>query len=66
MSSACENYLRTKVSYDGCVAMHQYDDDFYEDEWRVFLGSRASLWGDNHDTIRLLDRQGRTIDVFTY
>jgi hypothetical protein len=66
ISDACANFLLNRFSYNGCVYAHKIDSDFYQPSWRLFLGSGASIWRDTHDVIRLLDAQGRTVDVLTY
>jgi hypothetical protein len=66
ISNSCRQYVEAHDTYNGCVADYRADADFAGDTWRVFLGSKAGLWGNNHDTIRLVDAQGRTVDVFAY
>lgn len=66
ISNACQAYVTANNTYNGCVANHRNDSGFAGDTWRIYLGSRAGLWGNNHDTIRLLDSSGRTVDVFAY
>ncbi|HEX8591602.1 MAG TPA: lamin tail domain-containing protein [Candidatus Paceibacterota bacterium] len=34
--------------------------------WRIFLGQRRELWRNNSDTIELIDRTGRTVDIYSY
>jgi len=66
ISDACANFLLNRFSYNGCVYAHKNDSDFYQPNWRVYLGSGVQLWRDTHDVVRLLDNQGRTVDVLTY
>ena len=66
VTDACSNFLLNRMTYNGCVAAHRNDINFYTGSWRLFLGSNAQLWRDTHDVIRLLDDQGRTVDVLTY
>ncbi len=66
LSSACRAYINSAASYDACVDTHAQESNFYSNNWHVYLGSRGILWKEKHDTIRLLDREGRTIDVYTY
>lgn len=62
----CDHFIGETLSYNGCVERHQSTPDFSRDTWRLFLGSPAELWGNRHDTIRLLDENGRTVDVVSY
>ena len=66
ITPACRAFVLNNFSYNGCVATHSAESDFGSDIWRVYLGSRADLWRDTHDVIRLLDETGRTVDVLTY
>lgn len=66
VAHACQEYALAHDTYNSCVADYRGDPDFAGDIWRVYLGSRAGLWGDDHDTIRLLDASGKTVDVFAY
>jgi hypothetical protein len=63
---SCRDFAAGRLTYNSCVAEHRGDRDFAGDTWRVFLGSYPGLWRDTHDTIRLLDAQGRTVDVLAY
>lgn len=62
---SCARFITEKVNYNTCVANHQDDADFFKSEWRVFLKQSSELWGDR-DIIRLLDENGKTVDVFSY
>lgn len=66
VSPACSNFLMNRLSYNGCVYAHRTDRGFALNTWRLYLTSGAQLWRDTHDIIRLLDDQGRTVDVLTY
>lgn len=63
---ACNAFIGERISYNGCVKEHRIDSDFFENVWRVYLDSPAELWRNSHDVIRLLDAEGRTVDVLTY
>lgn len=63
---SCRDFIRDYSTYDQCVALHKYDNDFYGDQWRVFLGSRDELWLRSHEIIVLLDQYGKTVDVVKY
>lgn len=65
-SAACRSFLRKEFSYNGCVERYRGTAGFAGSVWRVFLNSPRELWRNTHDTIRLLDESGRTVDVFSY
>lgn len=62
----CRAFAANILSYNGCVAAYRYRSAFNLDSWRLYLGSNVELWRNTHDIIRLLDSQGRTVDVYTY
>lgn len=66
LPASCRLYIANTFSYNGCVATFQSERTFNLDTWRLYLNSGAALWGDRHDVIRLLDSEGRTVDVVTY
>jgi hypothetical protein len=63
---ACRAYLADALSYNGCVNRERSLPSFERNVWRVYLGASRELWRNSHDAIRLLDAQGRTVDVFVY
>jgi hypothetical protein len=65
-SRECENFIETRLSYQGCVLGHSKDADFLGRTWRVFLGRSAELWRSDNEVLKLLDREGRTVDVYSY
>ena len=66
VSPACRQFVSEALTYNGCVNRHQFDANFSSGSWRIFLGSQSELWNNSHDVIRLLDAQGRTVDVWSY
>lgn len=66
LPSYCEAYIKTYVSYDGCVELYGSEKDFFKKEWRVFLNSKFPYWHKEKDTLRLWDAQGRLVDVYEY
>ncbi|MBP9817080.1 MAG: hypothetical protein KBD05_03575 [Candidatus Pacebacteria bacterium] len=65
LSNSCENILGD-LNYNSCAARHMDEPSFMGDTWRVFLGKSGELWRENHETIRLLDAEGKTVDVLAY
>jgi hypothetical protein len=66
VTDACANFLLNRLSYNGCTYAHRAESGFYKSTWRLYLASGVNLWRDTHDVVRLLDDQGRTVDVLTY
>lgn len=66
LSSNCRAYVANTFSYNGCVNVYGARDSFALSSWRIFLNRTIELWNNSHDVIRLLDAQGRTVDVLTY
>lgn len=63
---ACEAFIESNLTYNGCIRAHEQDANFPGVTWRLFLNSREGLWSDARDTIRLLDESGKTVDVLSY
>lgn len=62
---SCHLFITEKINYNTCVKNHRDDADFFAPEWRVYLKYDTELWG-ARDIIRLLDENGKTVDVFSY
>lgn len=65
-NAACRNYLANELSYTGCVTRNRFRSGFHAPEWRLFLSLPREIWRNSHDAVRLLDAEGRTVDVLTY
>ncbi len=66
ISPACRIFLANNLSYNGCVQNHRYKSSFARDSWRIYLNAGGELWRNSHDIIRLLDAEGRTVDMVSY
>ena len=66
VAPACRIFLANNLSYNGCVQNYRYKSNFARDSWRIYLNAGGELWRNSHDIIRLLDDQGRTVDVVSY
>ncbi len=66
LSDSCEDFVEQGLTYDGCAARHHMEAGFYGDTWRLFLGSGNELWKREHETILLIDAQGKTVDALSY
>ncbi|MDO8514429.1 MAG: hypothetical protein Q7S50_02710 [bacterium] len=66
LSSTCRSFIANTMSYNGCVNRYRNSASFALPSWRVYLALRSEIWQNTHDVIRLLDGEGRTVDVLTY
>ncbi len=66
IGSACQNLVLNILSYNGCINIHKNDPGFYKNSWRVYLGRDQELWKNTREEIRLLDENGKVIDVVGY
>ncbi len=64
-NNSCALFITEKINYNTCVENHRNDTDFFEPEWRVFLRQNEELW-DTRDIVRLLDEEGKVVDVLSY
>jgi hypothetical protein len=66
LSGSCQTFLVKYLNYNGCVDAHQNDADFSGNTWRVYLGRTNSMWRSHNEVAKLLDKQGKTVDAFSY
>lgn len=67
LDPTCRAHLAQSLTYNSCVAAMQNDPSFSTNsEWRIYLGGTRRLWKQGYEAIRLLDDQGKTVDVYTY
>ncbi|MCH7529658.1 hypothetical protein IIB50_00875 [Patescibacteria group bacterium] len=66
MSPQCNQFITKNLNYNGCVANHRNDADFFEDEWRIFLKRENELWRERRETLHLLDENGKIVDTYSY
>lgn len=66
VSNACERLIDDYLTYNGCVEHHRYGSRFAGNTWRIYLEERRELWKPSRDAIKLLDSEGKTVDLYTY
>jgi|CXWL01.1.fsa_nt_gi hypothetical protein len=66
ISSSCRSFVSQRLSYSGCLAGHRNDSNFDGTTWRVYFEESDELWEKDHARIRLLDTEGKVVDVYTY
>ena len=64
--TACEQFVSSKLSYNGCINAHKNDARFYKDDWYLFIGRDQELWRSRSERIRLIDESGKVVDVVSY
>ena len=63
---ACRAFVVQHLNYNGCVTTHRNDPDFDGSVWRIYLGRDKHLWRSEHEVVKLLDANNRTVDAFSY
>lgn len=63
--SYCTEYINQKINYPSCVDFHKDDDDFFKNEWRIYLERGSTLWRNDRETILLLDENDKIVDTYT-
>ncbi len=66
VSGACQSFLVKYLNYNGCAEEHRQDADFLGDTWRIYLGRSAPMWRPQHELVKLVDKDGKTVDAFSY
>ena len=65
----CKNFyenLKFQLSYAGCVKTHKTEDDFFDNEWHIYVNEEERLIRSTHDRILLKDPDGVIIDEYVY
>lgn len=65
LGSDCNRFIDT-LSYNGCVDTHGGDKSFFGTQWRVYFNRSDTFFTHDHDSIKLLDRNGLTVDLMSY
>jgi hypothetical protein len=65
-SYECTNFITTKLNYNSCISTHKDDKNFYQKEWRVYLGRSSTLWQSEREDIILYDANGKIVSELTY
>lgn len=66
LSNQCKAFLENHINYSSCVADYINDDDFYKNEWRIWLGKDWEMWGSRDEIISLYDSRGLLVDRIDY
>jgi len=66
LSSDCLNFIDDNLNYNSCVTQHLPESSFFGNTWRIYLGHDDEFFTKTHDTIKLLDTAGNTVDLLSY
>jgi hypothetical protein len=66
LSTTCRAFIDNYLNYNGCVANHKDDANFYGNTWHIYLGYRDSMWRTRNEAVKLLDWNGKTVSAFRY
>jgi hypothetical protein len=61
---ACQDYLENNFNYKSCFQEHVSDPNFLSNQVWVWTGS--NVVDPDHDTVRLLDKNGLLVDIYSY
>ncbi len=61
---ACQDYLENNFNYKSCFDAHLGDPNFLSNQVWVWMGS--NVVNQYHDTVDLLDANGKLVDEYTY
>ena len=65
-SSSCQEFIKD-INYNNCIDDNKDAENFYSDkQWRTFLERDTQLWKSRHEILKLLDQNGKIIDVVSY
>lgn len=66
LSKECTTFIKNTLNYNGCVASHKNDTNFFRNEWRVFLSNANELWKEKREIIKIIDSKNTVLDAITY
>lgn len=66
LSPACRTYLTNTFTYTGCMQSYGRSARTNMNTWRAYYTSGVELWLNQHDTIVLLDSEGRSVATVSY
>lgn len=60
---ACLAFIQN-ISYRSCFNTHAGDSNFLSNEWRMWVSGK--FLDSKHDVVKLLDRNGKLVDLYSY
>jgi hypothetical protein len=62
----CRQFIDRTAGYNNCINLYKNDEDFYRNEWRVYLNRTSTLWKAKREIIQLLDDNRKVIAQYAY
>jgi hypothetical protein len=63
----CRSYLNSELNYGGCFTNYRRDQDFWENQWYIYLDrEQKEIMDMNVDTIYLKDGNGLLVNKYSY
>lgn len=66
MQPQCQTFVTKDLNYNACISSHSNEEDFYNNEWRIYLKRDSELWKSRRETIELVDPSGTVVDRVSY
>lgn len=66
LKNSCIDYVNEHINYNGCVNDYKNSEDFYLQNWMVYLAREQEIWKGTRGTIKLFDEFGRLIKEVGY
>lgn len=66
VDSDCSAYMSQNLNYAGCVRNYRSREDFYSQEWLVWMQRSSEFLRNVHDKVILRDAQGKVVDEYSY
>lgn len=66
LGSDCNAFIDDYLNYNSCTSVHLGDHGFWGSQWRVYAGRNNDFFTKDHDTVKLLDNAGNTVDLLSY
>jgi len=66
MDNVCQEFIVHDINYNACVDKHKNEENFYKNEWRIYLSRDTEIWKSKREIIELLDNEGKLVDVVNY
>ena len=60
----CRQFL-SRINYGSCYSKYRFDADFLSGEWRIWVNENILL-DQEHDRLRLFDKQGLLVSQYSY
>lgn len=66
LSNDCQTFVDKYLNYNGCIAAHTADKNFFGNTWHIFIRRDTEFFTATHDSIKLYDLDGYTVDLLSY